>query len=36
LRQKAEELKQQSKPPPPKNLWAAGSLEWLAGQNNTG
>ena len=36
MRQKAEELTQQSKPPPAKTIWAPGSVEWLAEQNNAG
>ena len=36
LRQKAEALKQQSKPPPAKTVYAPGSMEWLAEQNKAG
>ena len=36
LRQKAEALKQQSKPPSPKTVWAIGSMEWLAEQKDAG
>jgi predicted phage terminase large subunit-like protein len=32
LRQEAVKLKQQSKPPPAKTIWAPGSVEWLAEQ----
>jgi hypothetical protein len=36
LRQKADALKQQSKPPPAKTVYAPGSMEWLAEQNKAG
>jgi predicted phage terminase large subunit-like protein len=31
-RQRAHELEQKRKPPPPKTVWAPGSVEWLAEQ----
>jgi hypothetical protein len=32
-RRRAEELKQQSEPQPPKTVWAPGSVEWQAEQD---
>ena len=36
MRQRAQELQQRDKPQPTKPVWAIGSMEWLAEQNEVG